>query len=122
MDSPLQDSYHIVLDRKSRTIKTKQFFPGPVWYIKRLEDGFYLAATTQELGPGVKDQYAHLMVSKDLEKWEDVYQFRHDGFPKRAFKCGVIGFADGHQKSDSFYIFFEAIKGFDGKILLCEIN
>jgi hypothetical protein len=122
MDSQLQNSYHIKLDRKSRTIEQKQLFPGPVWYSKRLEDGYYLAATAQETGPGVKDQYAHLMVSKDLEIWEDVHQFQHDNFPKRYFKSGVIGFPDGHQHSNSFHLFAEAIKGLDGKIALCEIS
>lgn len=85
-------------------------------------DGYYLAATAQEIGLGVKDKYAHLMVSKDLEKWEDIYQFQHDGFPRRYFKFGVIGFADGYQQSNSFYLFAEAIKRLDGKIALCEIK
>jgi len=122
MDSQLQDSYHIRLDRKTRTIERKQMFPGPVWYIKRLLDGYYLAATVQEVGPGVKDQYAHLMVSRDLEHWEDVHCFSHDGLPKRLFKFGVIGFADGQQDSRSFYLFAEALRGLDGQTALCEIR
>ncbi len=122
MDSQLQDSYHVKLDRKTRTIEKKQMFPGPVWYIKRLQDGYYLAATAQEIGPGVHDQYAHLMISEDLEKWEDIYQFTHDGLPKRYFKFGVIGFADGPQTTRCFYLFAEAIQGLDGKIALCEIK
>ena len=122
MDSQLQDSYHIKLERKTRKIKRMQAFPGPVWYIKRLEDGYYLAATAQEIGPGVKDQYAHLMVSRDLETWEDVHQFAHDGLPKRWFKFGVIGFVDGAQRSDGFYLFAEAIRGLDGKTALCALD
>jgi len=121
MDSPLQDSYHVVLNRKTRKAQKKQLFQGPVWYTKKLEDHFYLAATAQEIGPGVKDHLSHLMVSKDLEKWEDIYQFEHDGYPKRYFKFGVIGFADGSQDSKNFYMFAEALKGFDGKIAVCEI-
>jgi hypothetical protein len=122
MDSQLQDSHHIKLDRKTRKIEKKNAFPGPVWYSKRLEDGYYLAATAQEIGPGVKDGFAHLMVSRDLETWEDVRQFEHDGLPKRWFKFGVIGFADGAQTSKNFYLFAEAIKGLDGRIALCEID
>ncbi|MEJ2637176.1 MAG: hypothetical protein P8184_18065, partial [Calditrichia bacterium] len=110
------------LERKSRTIKKKQLFPGPVWYIKRLTDGYYLAATVQEIGPSVKTRSAHLMVSRDLDRWEDIYQFPHDGLPKRYFKFGVIGFPDGRCQSDSFYIFAEAVKGLDGKTALCEIR
>lgn len=122
MDSQLEDSYHIRMDRKTRQIEVKQLFPGPVWYIKRLDDGYYLAATASEVGEGVHDQYAHLLVSKDLEEWEDVCQFKHDHFPRKYFKFGVIGFADGPQSSDSFYVFMEAIKGFDGKVAVCKIH
>jgi hypothetical protein len=122
MDSQLQDSYHIRLDRKTCSIQKKQLFPGPVWYIKRLVDGYYLAATVQEIGPGVHDRFAHFMVSRDLETWEDLHQFRHDGFPKRYFKFGVIGFADGPQSSAAFYIFAEAIRGLDGKTALCQLE
>jgi len=121
MDSQLQDSYHIILDRKSRSIKRMQQFKGPVWTIKKLEDNLYLTATVQEIGPGVKDHLVHIMVSKDLEKWDDIHQFNHDGFHKRYFKFGVIDFADGLQDSQGFYIFAEAIKGLDGKVALCEI-
>ncbi len=122
MDSQLENSYHIQLDRKSRTVTRKQLFPGPVWYIKRLGNGYYLAATAQEIGEGVQDQYAHLMVSRDLDQWEDIYQFQHDGLPKRYFKFGVIGFPDGLQDSGSFYLFGEAIRGLDGKMALCAIE
>lgn len=122
MDSQLQDSFHIRLDRATRQIERRQLFPGPVWYIKRLIDGYYLAATAQEIGPGVKDAYAHLMASRDLETWEEVHLFEHDGLPKRLFKFGVIGFADGDQKSGHFYLFGEAIRGLDGKTALCEIR
>jgi len=121
MDSHLEDSYHIEMDRKTRQIKRKQRFPGPVWYIKKLEDQFYLAATAQEIGPGVHDAYAHLMVSRDLESWEDIYQFKHDGFPKRFFKFGVVGFADGTQTSAAFYLFLEALRRLDGKTVLCKL-
>lgn len=122
MDSQLQTSRHIYFNRKTRQITQGEPFAGPVWYIKRLNDGYYLAATAQEIGHGVKDQYVHLMVSKDLKKWEDIYQFHHDGFPKRYFKFGVVGFADGSQNSCSFYLFTEAIKGLDGKTALCSIK
>ena len=95
MDLQLEDSYHIEMDRKTRKIRRKQRFPGPVWYIKKLDDRFYLAATAQEVGPGVHDAYAHVMVSRDLQSWEDICQIKHDGLPKCYFKFGVVGFAMG---------------------------
>lgn len=122
MDSELERSHHIRLDRKTRVISRKHPFPGPAWYIKALEDGYHLAATTQETGPGVIDDKAHLMVSRNLQDWEDVYHFEKDLFPKRYFKAGVIGFADSPQSSDSFYLFGEALRGLDGKTLRCSIS
>jgi len=122
MDSQLEDSYHIKMDRETRLIEKLTLFPGPVWYIKQLKDGFYLAATAQEIGPGVHDRLSHLMATRDLVHWEDIHQFRHDGLPKRLFKFGVVGFADGDQTSQGFYIFGEALRGLDGRSILCQIE
>ena len=122
MDSPLENSYHIKLDRASRKPSRLAIFPGPVWYIKRLVDGYYLAATAQETGPGVRDRHSHFMVSQNLESWESVHRFDHDGLPKGYFKVGVIGFADGSQNSERFYIFGEALKGLDGRVAECRLD
>ncbi len=115
MDSQLEPSHHIIMDRKTNNITVGQKLMGPVWYIKELEENIYLAATAQEIGQGVLDDKIHLYYSTDLEEWKTVRTFKHDGLPKRYFKFGVIGFADGKQSKDGFYMFFEAIKGFDGK-------
>jgi len=122
MDSQLEGSYHVRLDRKRRTVEKGALFPGPVWYIKRLADGYYLAATAHEVGPGVRDGYAHLLVSRDLDRWEDVHRFVPDDLPHQVFKDGVIGFADGEQTSQGFYLFFEAIRGLDGRATLCRLE
>ncbi|GHV79568.1 hypothetical protein AGMMS49944_13590 [Spirochaetia bacterium] len=122
MDSQLQDSYHILLDRSTRKLEQKSMFPGPAWYSKKLSDGYYLVTTAVEIGVGVHDEYAHILLSKDLNTWEDIFQFRHDHLPKRYFKWGVLAFADGEQSSQEFYIFGEALKGLDGKIAICQLN
>lgn len=121
MDSQLEDSYHIRMERKTRQIQKLNLFPGPVWYIKQLSDGYYLAATAQEIGPAVHDQFSHLWGSKDLVDWEELARYQHDGFPKRFFKFGVIGFADGPQTSQGFYLFGEALRDLDGRSVLCRI-
>lgn len=122
MDSQIEDSHLIKYDRNLRTIQIMQKFPGPVWYIKRLEGGGYLAATACEVGPAVKDNYAHLFYSEDLEHWKEIWKCEHDGLPKRFFKFGVIGFPDGVCTKDRFYMFFEALKGFDGKVVQCHLE
>ena len=121
MDSQLETSYHIVLDRATEQIEVRQKLMGPVWYIKELADKGYLAATAQEIGAGVLDDQVHLYYSENLKDWTTIATFDHDGFPKRYFKFGVIGFADGRQSANSFYMFFEAVKGFDGKSIECSL-
>lgn len=121
MDSQLEPSYHIIFDRATESITVGQKVMGPIWYIKELGDNNYLAASTQEIGVGVLDDKAHLYHSTDLKEWKSIRQFKHDGLPKRYFKFGVIGFADGQQSKDEFYMFFEAIKGFDGMSLKCSL-
>lgn len=122
MDSPLEACFQVRLDRRTRQIERRAVFPGPVWYTKRLSDGMYLAATTYEAGPGVRDRFAHLLVSRDLEQWEEVHRFEHDGLPTRFFKPGVVAFADGEQSSAGFLLFFEAIRGLDGRAALCRLE
>lgn len=122
MDSQLEQNYLMRLDRRTRTLERRCELPGPVWYIKRLEDGYYLVATTCEIGPGVKDDSAHILASSDLENWEEVRTFRHDGLPKRYFKFGVVGFADGAQTKDNFFIFGEALKGLEGRSVQCKLG
>ena len=121
MDSQLETSHVVAFDRATRQITIGEALPGPVWYVKELADGYYLAGTAQEIGPGVRDKFAHLLVSRDLAHWEDLHLFSHDGWPMRFFKFGVMGFADGVQDSSNFPMFFEAIEGLDGCAAWCKI-
>jgi len=122
MDSQLEPSHHIIFDRMTETIEIGQKFMGPIWYIKKLEDNSYLAASAQEIGDGVLDDKVHLYHTTDLKKWDTLKTFDHDGLPKRYFKFGVIGFADGLQSNNEFYMFFEAVKKLDGKSLKCSLQ
>ncbi len=121
MDSQLETSYHIVLDRTTNKTTVGQKLMGPVWYIKELEGNKYLAATAQEIGKGVLDEKVHLYYSEDLKNWETIRTFDHDGLHKKYFKFGVVGFADGRQTKEEFYMFFEAVKGFDGQSIKCSL-
>ncbi|MCA9263942.1 MAG: hypothetical protein KDA60_08820 [Planctomycetales bacterium] len=121
MDSQLETSCLCVLDRATGELTKRQEFPGPVWYAKELTDGWYLLATACEIGPGVKDNKCHIFASRDALDWHEVYSVRHDGLPKRYFKFGVLGFADGEQSSDSFYLFAEAVRHLDGKSFQCKL-
>lgn len=121
MDSEREPSRAVRLDRGTRRIACGQALPGPVWYAKRLSDGCYVAATAAEQGPAVRGDCAHVLASVDLERWEEVGRFRHDGWPRPLFKNGVVGFADGGQTSAGFYVFGEALRSLEGRGALCAL-
>jgi hypothetical protein len=113
MDSQLETSYHLKLARDTRKVEQLSELPGPVWYSKQTPGG-YFAATAQEIGPGVKDEYTHLLFSDDLTDWRTIRKYKHDIWPRKYFKSGVIGFSEGKSQND-FFIFFEALSKVDGK-------
>jgi hypothetical protein len=122
MDSQLQTSHLYHFDRRSGSLQRGQSFPGPVWYVKQLQDNVALAQSTCEIGPGVQSDSAHLFASRDYETWIEVVKFRKDSWPMRYFKFGVLAFADGPQTSQNFALFGEALHGFDGQARICCIQ
>lgn len=119
MDSNLERSHLVRMSRETGEMAILDPFPGPVWYAKSLSDGTYLAQTTCERGAGVLTNRAHVFLSKDLENWQEVCSFEHDGWPLGIFKNAVISFATGEQSSRRFYMSMEAIKGMDGRSYEC---
>lgn len=121
MDSPLEQSCHVRLDRATRCVERGQRFAAPVWYTKSLSDGWRLAATSVEPGPAVSTNRATVYATRDYSHWHEVAAFEHDGLSMKLFKFGVIAFADGLQSSEEFYIFGEALRGLDGSVARCRL-
>jgi hypothetical protein len=122
MDSPIEKSYQFKYNRFTEKIKKLEFFNGPIWYLKSLEDGYYLAGSSVEKGKGVLSDRACLYVSRDLVKWEIIKDFKKDFWPMPYFKWGVIAFSEGKQTSKKFTIHFEGLNNVDGKSFICSIN
>ena len=122
MDSQLETSYLQIFDRRTTELICHRPFPGPVWYGKQLADGWTLLQTTVEVGAGVKSDFVHVFASRDLIEWQEVGSFRKDWWPMRYFKSGVLSFADGHQTSDDFILFGEALMGLDGCAYLTTLD
>ncbi|MCO4746119.1 MAG: hypothetical protein KC912_15085 [Proteobacteria bacterium] len=121
MDSQLETTFAVRLDRSTGVVERLQAMPGPVWYAKALTDGVFLAATACESGPSVRGPFAHLYASGDAQTWHEVARFPHDGLPRRWFKAGVLGFADGEQSSTDFWMFGEALRGIEGQAWRCTL-
>ena len=122
MDSEVQNSHLVTLDRVSGEICIGREFPGPIWYVKTLSDGLYLLQTTVEQGAGVLSKSAHLYISKDLADWQILGSFCHDGMPLGYFKNAVIAFSNGEQSKNKFYFSVEAVQGMDGKAYECQVT
>jgi hypothetical protein len=122
MDSPLEKSYKYTYNRATKITSKGQLFNGPIWFLKRLSDGYYLAGSSVEKGIGVLTNTACLYISKDLKNWECVREFEKDKLPMPYFKWGVLAFSNGNQSSKSFSIHFEGLKGVDGKSYICSIE
>ena len=110
------------MDRETDEILVDRAFPGPIWYIKSLTDGWHLLQTVVENGVGVFSKNVHIFLSNDLKNWQEVAVFPHDGLPLRYFKNAVVAFANGEQTSQKFYLSAEAIKGMDGQSFQCKIS
>lgn len=122
MDSPLEKSYQFCLNRDTKKVKKLFYFNGPVWYLKELDDGYYLAGSSVEIGEGVLSNKACLYVSKDLKTWEIISEFSKDKWPMPYFKWGVLAFSGGRQSSKNFTLHFEGLKKLDGKAFICSIS
>lgn len=122
MDSPVEKNYHFSLNRNSKEVKKLDCFNGPVWYLKELVDGYYLAGSSVEIGDGVLTNNACLYLSKDLKTWEIISEFTKDKWPMPYFKWGVLAFSSGRQSSKKFTIHFEGLKKLDGKAFICSIS
>ena len=112
MDSPLKEVRHIRFNRTTRQISVGESFAGPVWFARSYGDWTY-AASAQEIGPSHKDKLLHLYKSKDLEHWEEIEVFQHDGWPKRYFRFGVMVAVRGSTPMFSC----EGVKNLDGKTI-----
>ena len=121
-DSPLEQNHICRLDRRTGKLDFILDLPGPVWYAKRLEDGWLVAATVVERGKAVKDRFAHVFASRDGRTWQEAYRARKDVWKMPHFKNGVIAFADGPQTSDCFYLSAEALVGLDGRAFRARLE
>ena len=122
MDSQLETSRLQRFIRATGVLEPLCEFPGPVWYIKRLTDGWSLLQTTCETGPGVKTNFSHMLASRNLVDWHEIGRFRKDRWPKSILKYGVITFADGPQTMSDFVFSCQALVGRDGQAFRASVD
>lgn len=122
MDSPLQPSRTVHLDRRTGSVELHGQFPGPVWYGLEVPGSGYLLASAVEPGASVTSENAGIYFSEDLIHWSRLASFRKDRWPMGLFKFGVIGFSRGERTDGTFHVFGEALRGLDGRSLRCKIT
>ncbi len=122
MDSPLQPSRTVHLDRRTGSVELHGAFPGPIWYGLEVPASGFLLASTVEPGDSVTGDKAGIYFSDNLVSWTRLATFTKDRWPMGLFKFGVIGFSRGERSDGSFFVFGEALKGLDGRSLRCRIK
>lgn len=122
MDSPIETSCLVHLNRKNLNIELVNPLPGPVWYGKAINSVGYLIATSVEPGNSVSEDHASIYFSSDLISWTRIAEYKKDKWPMSLFKYGVIGFSQGNNSDNSFFIFGEALKNLDGKVMQCTLK
>ncbi len=121
-DSNLQQNRCVSLDRNSGRISLHQKLDSPAWFTTQTTDGFFLAATTVEKGPGVMTDRASVLISENGINWEKALSYQKDRWPGVYFKFGVISFPAGSYSADEIWLSGQALRGFDGCSLLCAIE
>ena len=121
-DSELQDNYLFKMNRENSEVLKTEKFPGPVWYMKELNNSQYLLGITCENGPGSNKNFGYIYHSSNLKNWFQISKFEKDFLPKKYFKNGIVSFSDGNQTIDSFAISGQGFKNFDGISFECKIQ
>tara|TARA_B100000795_G_C22800809_1_gene441825 strand:+ start:2304 stop:3323 length:1020 start_codon:yes stop_codon:yes gene_type:complete len=121
MDSPNEISYSVHLNRITKKIRLGAKFNGPVWYKTKVND-FFLCASSVEPGYSVEYGYSDLLISKDLLNWKIIKSYKKDNYNIDLFKYGVISFPQGINTINNFYIFGEALKNIDGKVITLNLE
>ena len=122
MDSQLETSFICRYDRKIQVMEQVFELPGPVWYSKALNDGWFLVACAVEKGPGVHDNHARIWASKDCVHWYEVFRASKDMLLMPQLKNGVIAFSDGNQTSEHFHLSAEALSNMDGRAFQARMD
>jgi hypothetical protein len=114
-DSQIEQNRSCRWDRESGRLEAGQTLAAPAWYGSTTLEGLHLAFTTVEPGPAVFRQTAAVYASRDAFKWQEILQFRKDGWrPMKLFKYGVISCPSGSMSQKAFYISGEGLRDLDG--------
>ncbi|MBO2556086.1 hypothetical protein [Shewanella algae] len=114
MDSPLAQCKLLKMDRHTEKLTELGDLSGPAWYGKKFTDVGYFLSTSVEPGINCEDNKSKIYFSKDLENWKVCFAAPKDRYHPVFFKFGSIFFSGGSDRS--FYVGFEALKGYDGKV------
>jgi hypothetical protein len=119
-DAGEHPNYIMRFDRRTKELKKVVQVQGPCHGTATLENGYIVVSTGVERGVNEEDRYAHLWISKDGIKWEEVSKYRKDIFPS-IVQYGILRFPFGLEKCE--YLVFTGMglvgageMGFIGKL------
>ena len=100
------------MTRSTGDLCVGQSLPGPIWHGTGLRDGGWIATTTVEKGPGVKDRHSRVLGSMCGEVWTEHASWRKDLWrPHRVFGHGILGLPAGEQSSGRVWMDASGLSG-----------
>jgi len=118
MDTPIKRSHLIEYDRSSNRTRKIGNFDGPIYNLRKINQGLYLIGTAAEGGPGEFDNKAHIWLSKDLNKWEDSMSYPKDNLP---YLMGFGRFLFPNVISNKVVFSGHGLKKIDKKLVMCDV-
>lgn len=94
--------------RASKNVESVAKVKGPVYYSNKSQNGRLFVATVVEGDTSESDRSAHLWMSDDGSKWEEIGQWKKDGWPY-IFGHGILSFPGG-QPTERLYVTSHAMK------------
>ncbi len=73
-------------------------------------------------GPGIKDEYATLIIGNLNRGFEEIGTWRKDKLPFRIFGFGSVEFPDGENPGKYIYGYFKGLKDVDDHLLVFSLN
>lgn len=121
-DTHIEQNRIVSLDRDTLQIAIHGERPASSWYAARTAEGFYLATTTVEPGPGIHTDRSFLLASRDAIKWTEVASFQKDRYPMRGLGFGSLALPSGELSASGFWLTGEGLEGLDGRSVLCRLD
>ena len=121
IDSEKERNAIVSLDKRSGKVERLVELEGSVIYSARF-GRWYAMSTTVEPSAVNPSRSASLWLSRDGDKWTQVYTAEKDGWEARYFQYGSIVLPRGESDDDTILFSGQALRGIDGRLIAAKFE